>query len=77
MLLLVTLAGCGSSGDGTSNAGISPAGEVSNAAGSVNLGEAGNFALLAQTGVDILPTSNVTGNVGVYPAARNYLTGWS
>jgi hypothetical protein len=78
--LVVSLSGCGGGGSGSggdTNVGIPQSGVVSNEVGSVNLGAAGNFALLAQTGVDTLPTSSVTGNVGVSPAARDYLTGWS
>ena len=43
----------------------------------VPLGTAGNYAILTKTGVSTVPTSVVTGNVGVSPAARTYLTGWS
>ena len=78
LLLIVALTGCGSSGGGVnSSSDITPAGAVSSAEGSVNLGAAGNFALLAKTGVDTVPTSSVNGNVGVSPADKTYLTGWS
>lgn len=43
----------------------------------VVLGTAGNYAILAKTGVSTVPSSVVTGNVGVSPAARTSLTGWS
>ncbi|OIR05617.1 hypothetical protein GALL_123610 [mine drainage metagenome] len=43
----------------------------------VLLGTAANYAILAKTGVSTVPTSVVTGNVGVSPVARTYLTGWS
>jgi hypothetical protein len=43
----------------------------------VILGTAGNYAILAKTGVATVPTSHVTGNVGVSPVAATYLTGWS
>jgi len=43
----------------------------------VNLGSAGNFVILAKTGVSTVPNSIVTGNIGVSPAARVGLTGWS
>ena len=43
----------------------------------VVLGTADNFAVLAKTSVSTIPPSQVTGNVGVSPAARGYLTGWS
>ncbi len=41
------------------------------------LGTAANYAILAKTGVATVPTSHVTGNVGVSPVAATYLTGWS
>ena len=43
----------------------------------VILGTAANYAILAKTGVATVPTSHVTGNVGVSPVAATYLTGWS
>ena len=46
-------------------------------ASAVPLGTAANYALLAKTGVATVPSSVVTGNVGLSPAARTFLTGWS
>ncbi len=43
----------------------------------VNLGTAGNFAILAKTGISTVPTSSVTGNIAVSPAAATYITGFS
>jgi hypothetical protein len=43
----------------------------------VSLGTAGNFVILAKTGVSTVPKSAVTGNIGVSPIARGGLTGWS
>jgi len=43
----------------------------------VNLGSAGNYVILAKTGIDTVPTSSVTGNIGISPADRTYLTGFS
>ena len=43
----------------------------------MNLGTAGNYVILAKTGVSTVPSSVVTGNVGLSPAARTFLTGWS
>ena len=60
------IAGCGSSGSG-GGAGSGP----------VSLGTAANYAILAKTGVSTIPASAVTGNVGLSPASRIYLTGWS
>jgi hypothetical protein len=37
--------------------------------GPVNLGAAGNFAILTKTGVTNVPTSSITGNIGVSPIA--------
>ncbi len=43
----------------------------------VLLGTAGNFAILAKSGVSTVPGSTITGDVGVSPAAATYLTGFS
>lgn len=43
----------------------------------VNLGTAGNFAILAKTAISTVPASVITGDVGVSPAATSYLTGFS
>lgn len=43
----------------------------------LDLGTAGNYAILSKAGVSTVPSSLVTGNIGVSPAARTYLTGWS
>ncbi len=45
--------------------------------GPVQLGRAGEFTILAKTQVSNIPTSSVTGNVGVSPAAATFLTGFS
>lgn len=42
----------------------------------VNLGTAINYAVLAKTAVSTVPTSAVSGNVGISPAAATFLTGW-
>lgn len=43
----------------------------------VVLGLAGNFAILAQSAISTVPTSAVTGNIGVSPAAGSFITGFS
>jgi len=43
---------------------------------SVNLGAAASFAILAKTGISNVPTSAITGNLGVSPAAATYITGF-
>jgi hypothetical protein len=42
----------------------------------VNLGTAGTFVMLAKTGISTVPTSAVTGNLGISPAAASYITGF-
>jgi hypothetical protein len=66
------LTGCGNSllsAKGMYGAGLGP--------GPVALGAAGNYVILAKTGVATVPTSNVTGNVGVSPIGHTALTGFS
>jgi hypothetical protein len=43
----------------------------------VGLGAAGNFAVLAKTAISTVPSSLVTGDIAVSPAAATYLTGFS
>jgi hypothetical protein len=43
----------------------------------VNLGTAGSFAILSKSGIDSVPSSAITGDIGVSPAAATYLTGFS
>jgi len=62
-LFLFSLAACG--GSSSSNTGP------------VALGSAGGFAILAKTQVSNVPTSSITGDVAVSPAAASYLTGFS
>jgi hypothetical protein len=42
----------------------------------VNLGSAGNFSVLAKTGVQAGSGTVVVGNIGVAPAAASYITGF-
>ncbi len=43
----------------------------------VNLGTAGNYAILAKSGISTVPTSAVTGDLGISPSAATYITGFS
>ena len=43
----------------------------------VNLGTSGNFVVLAKTAISTVPTSHITGNIGVSPAAATFITGFS
>ena len=43
----------------------------------VNLGTAANYAILAQAGISNVPTSVITGNLGVSPVAASSITGFA
>ncbi len=43
----------------------------------VNLGTAGNFVILAKSGISTIPTSAVTGDIGVSPIDSTAVTGFS
>ena len=77
VLLAAGVAGCGG-GDGSGiGTGLGPTGAICVGAGCVPLGTAANYVILAKSGVSTIPNSAVTGNVGLSPAARGFLTGWS
>jgi len=42
----------------------------------VNLGTAGNYAILAKTGITTTGITAITGNIGVSPAAATFMTGF-
>lgn len=89
---VLTLGACASS-NGTTDGGTEDGGATDGAitdakkdspqmadggnATSVNLGTAGSYAILAKSGVSTVPTSAITGNVGLSPAAASYITGFS
>lgn len=52
----------------SSNNGVLQAGD---------LGSAGNYVILAKTGVSNVTGSTITGNIGISPAAASYITGFS
>ncbi|KAK4701809.1 hypothetical protein P7C70_g4417, partial [Phenoliferia sp. Uapishka_3] len=43
--------------------------------GPVALGESGNFAILAQSGISSIPQTQITGDIGVSPVPQSYITG--
>jgi hypothetical protein len=55
---------------------IVPAVAISQSPARVNLGTAGDFAILAKTGISATGTTHVTGDIGVSPAAATYITGF-
>lgn len=52
---------------------------TANAAGlaAVGLGTAGNYVILAKTAINNVPTSAITGDLGLSPAATTFITGFS
>jgi len=44
---------------------------------SIQLGTAGNYAILAKTGLSTVPPSMIRGDIGASPVAATYLTGFS
>ena len=93
ILLLACAAGCGSSssqttGDGGPNDARSATGGArrdrgtgGTAAGgsalAVNLRSAGDYVILAKSGISTVPPSVITGNLGVSPMAATFITGFS
>jgi hypothetical protein len=45
--------------------------------GIVNLGTSGDFVILAKTAISNVPTSAITGDIGISPAAESYITGFT
>ncbi len=43
---------------------------------SINLGTAGNFAILSKTGISTTGVTSIVGDIGVSPAAATYITGF-
>ena len=43
----------------------------------VNLGTAGNFVILTQSGISTVPPSAITGNIGVSPIQSTAITGFA
>jgi hypothetical protein len=66
-LPVVSLAGCGLLAPGTTPKGPAP----------VVLGTAGDFVILAKSGIDTVPNSVVTGDIGVSPIDSTAITGFS
>src|SRR5690349_5317088 len=61
-------AGGSSAGGGTRANGGNPTGGPSElAAGGVNLGSAGNYVVLSKSGISTVPSSVITGNLGISP----------
>ena len=75
LVLAAFVAGCGESGGDGGNAGSTTAAGAGTGVGGagrgpapVNLGAAGTYVILAQSAITNVPTSAITGNVGLSPA---------
>lgn len=68
-----------SSGDGPTATDAPPADSTEPSSGppSVDLGAAGNFPILAKSGISSVPASVVSGNIGVSPIDLTAITGFS
>ena len=75
MMLATAVSGCGGDGDGDNFFGN--VGSVCAGASCVSLGSARNYVILAKSGISTVPTSAVTGNLGISPAAASSITGFS
>ena len=82
-LLAAFVAGCGDSGGGSGSQGFpgSRPGQGTGVGGAgrgpapVVMGTAANFRVLGQSAVSDVPTSAITGEVGLFPAAGTFITG--
>ncbi len=66
---LVLFTGCPGANDDGDYTGNGPA--------AVNLGAAGGYVVLASTGISTVPSSAITGNIGLSPYAESFMTGFS
>ena len=53
-----------------------PAALISQSPAAVNLGTAGDFAVIAKTGISTTGTTSITGDIGISPAAATFITGF-
>lgn len=84
MAAVVIFAGCSKDEDQptpvASSGGGAPTNVITNQTTAqlpVNLASAGNYVILAGSEVSNVPTSSITGNIGLSPAAGSFLTGFS
>ena len=82
-VVMISGAGCGGDGGGGSSGSTLLAGAGTGAGGlgrgpaAVDLGLSGDFAILAKSASSSVPTSAVTGNIGLSPSAASFITGYS
>ena len=64
------------SSSGTATVTVTMA-SVSHGPSAVTLGSAANYVILAKSGISNVPTSAITGDLGLSPAAASYITGFA
>lgn len=86
LLMVASVAGCGGGGSGATTgpiAGTNIPGVGTGLGGAgkgpspVVLGGAGNYVILANSAISTVPTSAITGNIGLSPAAASFITGFT
>ena len=70
-LLLTACGSSSSSGDGGNN----PSNPLGAGPAPVVLGTAGNYVILAKTGISTTGATHIVGDLGLSPAAASYITG--
>ena len=75
LLLVVFIGGCKDSNTGPNDDIVIPIQTVNQA--SVNLRTSGDYVILADSGISNNPTTAITGNIGLSPAAGSFITGFS
>jgi hypothetical protein len=82
-VFMISGAGCGGGGDSGGSGSTLLAGAGTGVGGlgqgpaPVDLGMSGDFAILAKSASSSVPTSAVTGNIGLSPSAASFITGYS
>ncbi len=80
LLLAVSMAGCGGNDGGAP--GLAPGagtgvGGLGRGPAPVDLGTAGNYVILAKSGISTTGVTAVSGDLGLSPAAASFITGFS
>lgn len=79
LVLVAVVAGCGGTHDGVPGGGTGTPGAGTGVGGlghgpaPVTMGSASNYVILAQSAITDVPTSAITGNVGLSPASGSFI----
>ena len=79
LLLVAVVAGCGSdsTSPGTTTPGAGSGTGSGHGPAPVPLATAGTYVILAKTAISNTPTSTITGDLGLSPAAASFITGFA